>query len=105
PRKRPDRDIVPVLLARLRLGEADAGDLRIGIDRARHRAVVDDRLVTAGVLGGDLALAGRGVRELPVPGAVADRVDVRDGRPAMVVAGDALALVERDARGIEADAL
>ena len=32
--------------------------------------------MAAGILGGDLALAERGVRELPVTGAVADGVDV-----------------------------
>ena len=50
----------------------------IGVDRARHGAVVDDGVVAARVLGRDLALAEGRVRELPVAGAVADRVDVRD---------------------------
>ena len=43
--------------------------------------------------------------ELPVAGAVADRIDVRDGRAAVLVGGDALALVELDAGRLEADAL
>ena len=61
--------------------------------------------MAARVLGRDLALAERGVRELPVAGAVADRVDVLDGRAAVLVGGDALALVELDAGGLEADVL
>ena len=65
----------------------------------------NDRLVAHGVLGRDLALAERGVRELPVAGAVADRVDVRDGRAAVLVGGDARALVELDAGGLEAEPL
>ena len=47
PRELADRDVVAVLLARLRLGEADAGDLRVGVDRPRDGAVVDDRVVAA----------------------------------------------------------
>ena len=100
-----DRDVVAVLLARLGLGEADAGDLRVGVDRPRHRAVVDDRLVAARVLGRDLALAERGVRELPVAGAVADGVDVRDVRAPVLVGGDALPLVELDAGRLEPEPL
>ena len=61
--------------------------------------------MAARVLGGDLALAERRVRELPVAGAVADRVDVRDGRAAVLVGGDALARVELDAGRLEPDAL
>src|SRR5581483_382554 len=85
--------------------EADAGDLRVRVDRTRHGAVVDDRLVAARVLGGDLTLAERGVRELPVSGAVADRVDVRHARAAVRVGRDALAPVVLDSRGLEADPL
>ena len=47
----------------------------------------------------------RRVRELPVPGAVADRVDVRDGRPAVLVGGDPLAPVELDADLLEPEPL
>jgi hypothetical protein len=92
PRERADGDVVAVLLARLGLGQADAGDLRVGVDRARHRAVVDDRVVAAGVLGRDLTLAEGGVRELPVTGAVADGVDVLHVRAAVLVGADALRL-------------
>jgi hypothetical protein len=45
------------------------------------------------------------VRELPVAGAVADRVDVRHGRAAVLVGGDALALVELDADALEPEPL
>src|SRR5207248_403444 len=71
----------------------------------RDAAVVDDGLVPERVLGGDLALSERGVRELPVAGAVADRVDVRHGRPAVLVGGDALPLVELDADLLEPEPL
>ena len=104
PREPADRDLVAVLLARLRLGQADAGDLGIGVDRARHRGRVDDRVVAAGVLGRDLALAERGVGELPVAGAVADRVDVRDAGAAMLVGRDPGARVELDPGRLEPDA-
>src|SRR5207245_5705444 len=90
PRERPDRDVVAVLLARLRLREPDAGDLWIGVDRARHGTVVHDRLVAARVLRGHLALAERRVRELPVAGTVADRVNVRHAGAPVIVGGDAL---------------
>ena len=45
------------------------------------------------------------MRELPVAGAVADRVDVRHGRAAVLVGGDALAPVELDADRLEPEAL
>ena len=38
PREDADRDVVAVLLARLGLGQPDAGDLRVGVDRPRHAA-------------------------------------------------------------------
>src|SRR5581483_12279974 len=74
-------------------------------DRPWHATRVDDRVLAQGVLGGDLALAERGVRELPVAGAVADRVDVRHGRAAVLVGGDALAAVELDADRLQPEAL
>ena len=92
-------------LARLRLGEADARDLRIGVDRPRHRRVADRRLVAARVLGRNLALAERGVRELPVAGAVADGVDVRDRRAPVLVGRDPRAPVELDADLLEPEPL
>src|SRR5262249_32446969 len=99
PRADADRDrVLAVLLARLELGEADAGDLRVGVDRTGHAAVVDDRLVPERVLGRDLALAKRRVRKLPVAGDVADRVDVSGVRAPALVGADALAAVELDTR-------
>src|SRR6266508_5883650 len=103
PREPADCDVVAVLLARLGLCEADRSDLRVGVDRTRHGAVVDDRVVTARVLRRDLALAERRVRKLPVAGAVADGVDVLHRRAAMVVGDDALPLVELDAELLETE--
>src|SRR5207249_3356363 len=85
--------------------EADAGDLRVGVDRPRHGARIDGRLVAARILRCNLALPERGVRELPVAGAVADGVDVRDSRAAMLVGHDPGTLVEVDAGGLEPEAL
>src|SRR5918996_1700257 len=104
-RERPDEDVVTVLLARLALRQADARDLRVRVDGARDGAVVHDRLVADRVLGRHLALAERGVGELPVAGAVADRVDVRDGRAPVLVRGDAVLRVEVDAERLEPDVL
>src|SRR5919106_1553532 len=104
-RERTDEDVVAVLLARLLLRQADARDLRVGVDGTRDGAAVHDGLVAHGVLGGDLALAERGVGELPVARAVADRVDVRDGRAPVLVRGNALLRVEVDAERLEADVL
>src|SRR5207244_2328244 len=87
------------------LGESNAGDLRVGVDRARDPAVVDDGVVAESVLGRHLALAESRVRELPVTGAVAYGVDVLDGRAPALVGRDALALVELDADRLQAEAL
>src|SRR5439155_20075338 len=105
PRELSDRDVVAVLLACLGLGETDGCDLRIRVDRTRHGTVVDDRVMAARVLGGDLALAEGGVRELPVAGAVADGVDVRQRRLPALASVDSRALVELDADLLEAEAL
>src|SRR5262245_45689002 len=83
-------DVVPVLLAGRRLGQPDAGDLGIRVDRPRHGAVVHDRVIAERVLGRDLAFAEGRVRELTVAGDVTDRVDVPDGRPAARVGGNPL---------------
>ena len=61
--------------------------------------------MAARILGGHLALTERGVCELPVAGAVADRIDVRHGRAAMLVGGDALPLVELHADLLQAEPL
>src|SRR5512132_431228 len=105
PREDADLDIVAVLLAGFALRQADACDLGIRVDRTRDASVVDDRFMAHRVLGGDLALPERRVRELPVAGAVADGVDVLDRRPAMLVGGDTGALVELDADLLEAEVL
>src|SRR5829696_4298539 len=105
PREPPDGDVVTVLLASLALGQTDARDLRVGVDRTRHAAIVDDGVVAERVFGRDLALAEGRVRELPVAGAVAHGVDVRNGRPAVLVGGDALAPVVLDADLLEAQPL
>ena len=75
--KRPTATASPYCSRASRLGEADGGDLRIGVDRARDGTVSTTASWPQRVLGRDLALAKRGVGELPVAGAVADRVDVR----------------------------
>src|SRR6185437_10751400 len=77
----------------------------VGVDRARDAAVVDDQVVAQRVLGRDLALAESGVRELPVAGAVPDRVDVRHRRAPVLVGRDALAGVELDADLLEPEVL
>src|SRR5207237_9889938 len=100
-----DGDVVAVLLPRFRFRQADRRDLRVGVDRTRDRAVVDGRVVAGCVLSGDLAFAEGGVCELPVAGAVADGVDVRHRRTAVLVRGDALALVELDTDLFEAEVL
>src|SRR3954468_15925499 len=103
PRELADCHVVAVLLARLRLGQPDGCDLRIGVDRAWYGPIVEDRLVAGRVLSGDLAFAERRVSKLPVAGAVADGVDVRHVGPPVVVGRDACALVEFDAGLLEAD--
>ncbi len=95
-----------VALGRLRLGEPDAGDLRVGVDRPRNRRrLAHLGLVPRRVLGCDLAFAEGGVRELPVAGDVARGVDVRDGGAPVRVGPDPVRGVERHARCLEPDAL
>src|SRR5205807_8836920 len=101
PRELSAGDGVAVLLARLRLRESDRCNLRVRVDRTRYRTVVDDGVVAAHVLGGDLPLAERRVRKLPVAGAVADGIDVRNARLPALVGADALALVELHADLLE----
>ena len=99
--KPSDRDVVAVLLARLRFGEPHPRDLGVGVDRPRHRRVADLEVVTEGVLGGDLALAEARVRELPVAGDVAGGVDVRHRGSPVAVGLDSRARVEVDAGRLE----
>src|SRR5262245_23830516 len=105
PRKHPGGDVVAILLTSFRFREPDARYLRIRVDRTGNRAVVDDGFMAACVLRRDLALSERGVRQLPVAGAVADRVDVRHGGAAVLVGRDSLALVELDADRLETETL
>ena len=70
-----DDDVV-ALLARLLLGEPEAGDVGRAERRARDVDVLDRvRLQPGGVLDGDDALVGRLVRERRAGDEVADRVD------------------------------
>jgi hypothetical protein len=59
--------------------------------------------VTAGVLRRHLTLAEGGVGQLPVTSAVADGIDMRDGRAPMLVGSDSSPPVERDADSLEAE--
>lgn len=54
-REHPGRDVLAVLRARFGFGQADAGELRIGVARARHGAVADRDVVPARVQGRHLA--------------------------------------------------
>ena len=105
PGEHSGRDVVAVLFARFGLGQPDTGNLGIRVDRTRNGAVVDRRLVPARVLRRNLAFAKSGMGELPVAGAIADRVDVVDGRASMFIRSDSLPLVELDADRFETDAL
>ena len=105
PRERPRRDVVAILSARLGFGQADAGDLRVGVDRARHGAVADRGVVPACVLRRHLPFTEGGVGELPVAGAVADGVDVRDASAPPRVGGDARSPVKLDAGSFQAEPL
>src|SRR4029453_519226 len=62
PGEHADLDVVAVLLPGFGLGQADARDLGIRVDRTRDASVVDDGLVAHGVLGGDLPLPERRMR-------------------------------------------
>src|SRR5207248_250673 len=104
-REHAGSDVVAILLPGLSFGQPDACDLRVGVDRPRHRSIVDGGVVTAGVLGGHLPLPERRVCELPIASAVADGVDVRNRRSPMLVGGDPFALVEFDADVLDADSL
>src|SRR5262245_32454802 len=76
----------------------------VGVDRPRHGGRLRHLCLVPGrVLRGDLALAVRRVRELPVAGDVAGGVDVVDGRPPVRVRANARLRIERDPGGLEAD--
>ncbi len=79
----------------------DRADLGEGEDDARNDVVVHRRVVARNVLGGDLALDHRDVRQPRAPNEVADGVDALQIRPQMVV-GDDAAAVELEPRLDEA---
>src|SRR6266516_4854404 len=82
-------------------------DKRKGVAADEHRRTTVGHIYAVGDCAGywQLALTEGRVRELPVAGAVADGVDVADGRPAVLVRGDPFALVELDADLLEAEVL
>src|SRR5690606_28080311 len=87
------------------LGASDAGDLRRGVDDARHRLVVDVAALAGQVLGdGDALLLGL-VRQHRAGDRVADRVDALDVGLQVAVDLDAAALVELDADALQTQAL
>src|SRR5262249_22088975 len=80
-------------------------EIRNDLERPQLSARVDDRLVAQRVLRCDLSLAEGCVRELPVPRAVADCIDVGHVRPAMLVRGNPCPPVDLDTRRLKTDAL
>ena len=94
---------------RLGLGDADLGDLGIGEDRLRRLVVVEVAVRARGephhVLGDLAALHRRDRRQRQPARDVARRVDVRDVRLAVPVAGDVAAVVDHDARGVATELL
>ena len=97
-RELADDDVVSVRLPSLGLGQADRRHLGIGVDAARHGGVVHRRLVPERVLGRDLALAERRVRELVDARRVADGVDMAHVGAHVPVGDDAAARVVLHAR-------
>ena len=105
---RPEAGLVDVdlgeLLARLRLGEADHADFRLGEHRGRHVGVVDRRRLAAEHrIGEGVALADGDRREVDAVGHVADRVDVGDGGLRIGVDGDAAVFGELHAGRFQAE--
>ncbi len=98
------RDLdVETLLAGLRLGPAEAGDLRLAERGPRHHRVVElHRLGVGDRLGGDDALGLGDVSEQELGRHVTDRVDVADVRPHPRVDRDGATVGELDAGALEA---
>jgi FtsP/CotA-like multicopper oxidase with cupredoxin domain len=94
--ERAGGNVIAVPLAGLCFGEADAGDLRVSVDRARDGRSADGGVVPARVLGGCYALAEGGMGELPMASAIADGVDMRNGGAPMRVGDDTGPPVELD---------
>ena len=100
-----DLDVVPGLLRR-RLGEADAGDLRVAEGGAGDEVLVDRvGLGAGGVLDRDDALLGGLVGERLGVDQVADRVDLRVRGAAVLVDLDLAVLLQLDPGLLEAEAL
>ena len=93
---------VKALLAGLRLGPAEAGDLRLAVRCARHHHVVQRHRLRAGDrLRRDDAHGLGDVREQQLGGHVTDGEDVRDVRTHEVVDGDGAAVGEFHAGTLE----
>ncbi len=100
-----DLDVVARLLRR-RLGQADAGDLRVAEGGAGDQVLVDRVGLGAGrVLDRDDALLGGLVGERLGVDQVADRVDLRVRGPLVLVDLDLAVLLELDPGLVEAQAL
>ena len=104
-RELADLELRVALGLRLVLGEAGGRDLRIGEHDRGDRADVERGLVAGDDLGDDLALLGRLVREHHAADQIADRVDAGDVGAQVIVGDDEAALVDGDARGLEAEVL
>ena len=97
---------VVAALARLGLGVAEAGDLRLAVRRPRHHRVVDRHRLGAGDrLGRDDAHRLGVVGEHQLRGHVADREDAGHVGAHVVVDRDRAAVGERDAGGFEPEAV
>ncbi len=108
PRGRPGKAPLPYLMPLrlgLGLGQADPGDLGIGVGDRGDAPGVEEAVLAGGDLGRDLGLVGRLVREHRLADDVADREDVRDVGALLAVDRDEAALVDRDARALGADRL
>ncbi len=98
-----DVDLAPVL-ARLRLGLAERGDLRVAVGAARDRVVVDrHRLVLGDRLRRQFGLRVGGVGQRELADDVADRVDARHAGLHVLVDGDVAPLVRLDAGCLQPD--
>src|SRR5262249_40568072 len=100
-----DGDVV-TLLARLSLGETEAGDVRRAERGTRDVDVLDRMgLETGRVLACDHALVRGLVRERWAVDEVADRVHARGGRAHRTVHFDQATVLELDSRGLESERL
>src|SRR5581483_3368158 len=93
-----------ILLLRVFLVDADRADLRRGEDHIGDDGVVPALFRANGVFGGGDALGGGVMGELDFAGDVADGVDVRGGRAAVVIGFDVAALAGLEAGVFELEA-